>query len=115
MISGSDLLIDAAENSFACYGRSSNEVTRPILISVATKENGSACYGRSGSNLPRPILFFVAAKENGFACGGRSGNEVPRPILIFAAAKENGPPATVVAVTAICRLRFYLRLTQRNA
>ena len=29
-------------------------------------------------------------------------------------AQENGPPATVVAVTAICRLRFYLRLTQRN-
>ena len=60
-----------------------------------------ACYGRSGDDLPRPILIFVAAKKNGFACGGRSGNEVPRPILIFAAAKENGPPATVVAVTAI--------------
>ena len=49
-----------------------------------------ACYGRSGDDLPRPILIFVAAKKNGFACGGRSGNEVPRPILIFAAAKENG-------------------------
>ena len=49
------------------------------------------------------------------ACYGRSGDGLPRPILIFVAAKENGPPATVVAVTAICRLRFYLRLTQRNS
>ena len=24
-----------------------------------------ACYGRSGNDLPRPILFFVAAKKNG--------------------------------------------------
>ena len=80
MISGSDLLIDAAENSFACYGRSSNEVTRPILISVATKENS-------------------------FACSSRCGYDLPHPILIFVAAKENGPPAAIVAA-AIFRVRF---------
>ena len=55
-----------------------------------SKENGSACYGRSGNDLPRPILIFVAAEKNGFACNGRSSNGIPRPILIFVAAKENG-------------------------
>ena len=44
--SSPDLGIDAAENSFACYGRSSNEVPRPILIYVAAKGDGFACYGR---------------------------------------------------------------------
>ena len=54
---------------------------------VAGTGEWPACYGRSGNEVPRPILIFFAAKKNGFACGGRSGNEVPRPILIFVAAK----------------------------
>ena len=65
----------------ACYGRSGDDLPRPILIFVAAKENGFACYGRSGDDLPRPILIFVAAKKNGFACYGRSGSDLLSPIL----------------------------------
>ena len=40
LISGPDLRIDAAENSFACSGRSGDALPHPILIFVAAKENG---------------------------------------------------------------------------
>ena len=40
LISYTDLRIDAAENSFACSGRSGNALPRLILIFVAAKENG---------------------------------------------------------------------------
>ena len=40
LISRPDLRIDAAENSFACSGRSGNALPRLILIFVAAKENG---------------------------------------------------------------------------
>ena len=67
MISSPNLRIDAAENSFACYGRSSNEVPRPILIFVAAKGDGFAYSGRRGNEVPRPILIYIAAKGDGFA------------------------------------------------
>ena len=92
MISGSDLRIDATENSFACSNRCGSDLPRPILISVATKENGppaavvaAAIFRvRFYSSLPQrrmvppavvvaatrsaSVLFFVVAKKNGFAC-----------------------------------------------
>ena len=40
-------------------------VPRPILFFVAAKENSSACSGRSSDDLPRPILISVATAETG--------------------------------------------------
>ena len=73
---------------------------------VAGAGEWPACYGRSGDDLPRPILIFVAAKKNGFACYGRSGNEVPRPILIFPAATACGLRFQPVPAATALRVRF---------
>ena len=113
MISSPDLRIDAAENSFACCGRSGNALPRLILIFVAAKENGSACSGRSSNEVPRLILIYVAAKGDCFVCYGRSGNALPRPILIYIAAKENSSACSGLGGNEV-RVRFHSSLPRRR-
>ena len=90
MISSPDLRIDAAENSFACYGHSSNEVPRPILIYVAAKGDGFAYCDCSRLRCSATDSNFRCCKGEKFRLQWSWRRRGPRPIPFFAAAKENG-------------------------
>ena len=88
MISGSDLRIDAAENSFACSSRCGNALPRPILFSVAAKENG-------------PPAAVVAAT-------------IFRVRFYSSLSQRKMVPPAAVVTAAIFRVRFYSPLPRRR-
>ena len=131
LISGPNLGIDARISRFKpsfvhrfliSWGKLGNRCkecseTTPLLqrFRISGGKLGNRCKGCRRHRRMARLQHNRYGGREWPACYGLSGDDLPRPILFFAAAKENGPPATVVAVTAICRLRFYLRLTPRNS